>query len=181
MSRTTWFAALLAIALAAPAFGQDSGGRGSHNRSSDSNSSGNNSSSDQSNRGRGGFDPSQYINDMKDRLGATDDEWKVIQPKLQKVWDARRENMSMMFGGRRRSSDSNSSDSSKSSIQSASQELRDILDKKDATPEEINAKLTAFREARDKNRAALVTAQKELKEVLTARQEAVLVSRGMLD
>ena len=42
-------------------------------------------------------------------------------------------------------------------------------------------KLKTLREARDKARAELQTAQKELKEVLTQRQEATLVSLGMLE
>ncbi len=52
---------------------------------------------------------------------------------------------------------------------------------RDATAEEINAKLTAYREARDKARQTLAAAQKDLKDVLSQRQEAVLVSMGMLD
>ena len=49
------------------------------------------------------------MNDLKTQMNATDDEWKVIEPKLQKVEDARREQMMAMFGGgrfrSRRSSD----------------------------------------------------------------------------
>ena len=180
MSGKTLFAALLAVALAAPAFAQDSGGR-HRDRSSTDSSSSSSSSSDQGGR-RGGFDMSRFTDMIKDRMGATDDEWKVIQPKLEKVMTLRNESRGGFFGSSRRSSESSSSsDANRSPMQQASKDLREILDKKDATPEEINAKLTAFREARDKSRQQLVTAQKDLKDVLSARQEAVLVSMGMLD
>ncbi len=138
------------------------------------------------------FDPSRFTDMIKERMAPTDDEWKVIEPKLQKVMDDRRDTMGGMFGrGGRRGGDNGgggagggatpSADTNRSPMQKASQDLRDILDKKDATAEEINAKLTAYREARDKARQTLVAAQKDLKDVLTQRQEAVLVSMGMLD
>jgi Spy/CpxP family protein refolding chaperone len=171
MSSKTMFAALLALLIATPALrAQDKPVTPDNNNSN--------------NRGnRGGFDMNGYMDRLKERMAASEDEWKVIQPKLQKVMDARRETMSSMFGGfRRRGSDNNSSDNSKqSAVEQASKELRDVLDNKDAKPEEINAKLTAYREARNKARETLASAQKDLKDVLSARQEAVLVSSGMLD
>ena len=55
------------------------------------------------------------------------------------------------------------------------------LENKDTPADQIAAKLTALREARAKAKADLETAQKDLKEVLTPRQEAVMVSMGMLE
>ena len=55
-----------------------------------------------------------------------------------------------------------------------------VLDNKDAAPAEIKTALQALRDARAKAETALEAAQKELKEVLTVRQEAVLVQRGLL-
>jgi hypothetical protein len=63
----------------------------------------------------------------------------------------------------------------------AQADLRAALDDKSTSPEEINKRLAALREAREKARADRTAAQKELKEVLSARQEAVLVSMGMLE
>lgn len=63
----------------------------------------------------------------------------------------------------------------------ASAELRTLLENKDASADDIKAKLAALREARAKTRADLEAARKELKEVLTQRQEAVLVTNGMLE
>ena len=45
----------------------------------------------------------------------------------------------------------------------------------------ITQKLKALREAREKAQAELAASQKELKELLTQRQEAVLVINGMLE
>jgi Spy/CpxP family protein refolding chaperone len=59
--------------------------------------------------------------------------------------------------------------------------LQTTLDNKDAKPEEIKAKLTALRDARNKAKEDLTKAQADLKELLTQRQEAVLVNMGLLD
>ena len=123
---------------------------------------------------------------MKERLAVNDEEWKVIQPKMEKVMEARRESGGFGggFGGRggpgggRGGDDANRQ---RSAVETASRELRDLLENKDATAEQITAKLTALREAREKAKTNLTAAQKELKEVLTQRQEAVFVTMGMLE
>jgi hypothetical protein len=167
---------------------QDQGGNG--------NNGGNNAAGDQSGRGnrgnRGNFDPAQFRQQMEDRMkeqlgNPTDDEWKVIQPKLEKVMTIQRESrgsMGMMFGRSGRSSDrgGNNADSQpKNDVQKAQEDLKSTLDKKDASVDDINAKLAALRSARDKSRADLKSAQKDLSEVLTARQVAALVMMGMLE
>jgi Spy/CpxP family protein refolding chaperone len=86
-----------------------------------------------------------------------------------------------MFG-RNRGGDNNSSDNAnRSPLELAQRELSQVLDNKDSTADQITAKLKALREARDKARAELASAQKDLKEILTPRQEAVLVNMSMLD
>jgi len=59
--------------------------------------------------------------------------------------------------------------------------LQTVLENKDASPEEIKAKLNALRTTRAKREAELKTAREELRKVLTLRQEAQLVLMGMLD
>ena len=63
----------------------------------------------------------------------------------------------------------------------AMQDLRETLDNKEASADDIAKKLTALRDAREKARTELATAQKDLKEVLTPRQEALLVMMGQLE
>jgi Spy/CpxP family protein refolding chaperone len=66
-------------------------------------------------------------------------------------------------------------------VAAARQELSTVLANKDSTPEQIKAKLEGYRTARNKAREDLKKAQDDLKGVLTARQEAVLVSNGTLE
>jgi Spy/CpxP family protein refolding chaperone len=93
-----------------------------------------------------------------------------------------------MFGGFRRNRDNggdtnnqSTDNTNRSPVEIAQRELQQVLDNKDSTPDQIAAKLKALREARDKAHQDLVSAQKDLKEVLTPRQEAVLVNISMLD
>jgi hypothetical protein len=128
----------------------------------------------------------EFVNTrLKERTGATDEEWKVIEPKLNKVNDIRFDLMAGGFGGRGgRGGDDNSRGDSASPagpVQSASRDLRNVLENKDASADQIAAKLKAFREARDKAKESLAAAQKDLKEILTQRQEAVLVVNSVLD
>jgi Spy/CpxP family protein refolding chaperone len=142
---------------------------------------------------RGGFDPARFmeerLNQTKESLGASDDEWQVIKPKIEKVYNAQFASMASRFGGsgrdRSRGSDRGSSDRSNrgptSPAATAARELRDALDNKDTPADQIVAKLAALREARNKAKAELEAAQKDLQSVLTPRQEAVLVAAGTLD
>ena len=125
----------------------------------------------------------QQMTRMKESMGATDDEWKVLQPKIEKVMTAQRAMFAGRFGGGRggRGGDAAADNTPQTPIAKASSELRATVQNKDASADEIKAKLAAYREARDKARAELQAAQKELKEVLTQRQEAVLVNSNMLD
>jgi hypothetical protein len=132
---------------------------------------------------RGNFDPAQmrerFMNSIKERLGASDDEWKVLQPKIEKIMTAQRDSRGGGFFGRR--GNRGGDDQNQSAVQRASQELNQALENKDTSPEDIDKKLAALREAREKARGELQTAQKDLKDVLTKRQEAVLVTMGMLE
>jgi hypothetical protein len=154
-------------------------------------------------QGRGGFDPAQMRQRMMDRLKEQmdvkdDAEWKLIEERLGKVMDARRDvlatEMGGMFGGgRSRSSSSTDSSSTSSTDQSSSRRrggffgepspeveaLRKAVDDK-AGKDEIQAKLTALRKANKEKQKALEKAQSDLKSVLDARQEAVAVLNGLL-
>ncbi len=123
---------------------------------------------------------------MKEQLGTNDEEWKVLQPKLQKVMEARRDTGGFGFGfmGRGRGGqggDRGGDQPEQSAAQKASGDLRTTLENKSASADEIAGKLKVLRDAREKAKAELAAAQKELKDVLTQRQEAVLVMMGQLD
>jgi hypothetical protein len=143
---------------------------------------------------------------MKVQLGAGDEEWKVIQPRLQKVMNLSRQvsGRGMMMGGpggyagrrqtggsRTRGQDAGQrtrpgpgtgrTQRQQSAVGKATQELRDVLSNKEAKSEQIKAKLTALRTAKEKAKKDLATAQKELKKNLTVKQEAILVLSGYLN
>ncbi len=134
---------------------------------------------------------------MKSSLKVTDEEWSVIQPLLEQVTAKQREASSSRFGGFSRgpggpggssssggsSSGGGSSDRGRSSDRgpSESDALRKTLENENASPEELKAKLTAVRDARQKSAAELAQAREELKKVLTLRQEATLVAMGVLE
>ena len=139
---------------------------------------------------------------MKGQLGASDEEWKDNKPRLQKVMNLSRQmnasRRGMMFGGpggyagrrqpggmRTRGPEGGQrtrpGTGQQSAVGKATQELREVLSNKEVTPEQIKAKLTALRTAKEKVKKDLATAQKELKQKLTIKQVAILVLSGYLN
>jgi flagellar motility protein MotE (MotC chaperone) len=134
---------------------------------------------------------------IKSELGATDEEWTVIEPRLTKVMtlsrDVNQRGMGMMRGGRRGfemggrggrdrpEQPPQTSQSEQSEIQKATNALQEALDKSDSTPDDVKAKLLALRNAKEKTKQELAKAQQELKQILSVRQEAKLVLLGLLD
>ena len=143
--------------------------------------------------GPGGFDPARIrefmLNRVKEQLAPSDEEWQVLQPKIEKVMDARQEQMGGFgfggggmggFGGGRGGRDGGQEREPRNASERAVRELRTAIDS-NASAEQIAAKLTALREARTKAQANLKAAQEDLKGVVTAKQEAQLVLSGMLE
>lgn len=136
---------------------------------------------------RGNFDPAQFRQRMEERLKeqlhVNDDEWKALQPKIEAVMEAQRDagGRGMFRGGRRGGPNQNNANTPTSPVQEKAQALRTVLDNKDAKPEEIKSALAAYRDARAAARANLTKAQNDLRDLLTVRQESVLVMMGMLD
>ena len=143
---------------------------------------------------------------IKTQLKASDDEWAVIQPLLEKVQVKMRETMESRFrgmgggpggpGGPRRGGDNNHGGGDNHGPTTAdashprpparpgsaeSQALMETLQNDNATTNDIKVKLEALREQRKKSEAELTQTREDLKKVLTLRQEAIMVSMGMLD
>jgi hypothetical protein len=132
----------------------------------------------------------QFMDRIKEQMGAKDDEWKVIEPKLTKVMDAQRASRGGGFGfggfggrggGGGGGNANRGGGNADTPTAKAMQDLRETLDNKDASADDIAKKLTALRDAREKSKAELQAAQKDLKEILTQRQEAVLVMMGQME
>jgi Spy/CpxP family protein refolding chaperone len=193
----SWKASVLAVALAAafvPSF--------AHAQNNDGGNGG--QGGGQRQRGQGGpggggpgggggnrFDPARMTEYMKEQLKAQDDEWRVIEPKLTKVVEAQRNargGMGMM-GGRRGQGGpggggggpGGGGNQPATPLSTAQNELRTAIESDASSPEDIDKKLAAVRAARTDAQAKLEAARKDLKEVLTPKQEAQLVLLGILE
>jgi hypothetical protein len=134
--------------------------------------------------GRGNFDPAEMRARMMERyqeqLGFSDAEFKAIQPLIEDVQtkqrDARGGRGGMMFGGRGGAGGR----WGRGGNQDADPEL-EALQSAIESGSNIEAKLAAFRAARDKKEADLKKAQDTLKSVLTVKQEAQAVLMGIIN
>ena len=130
---------------------------------------------------------------LKPMLKVSDEEWKVLEPRLREVLRLRdrlrtlrmAEAVRIRGGGRRRFI---RRVSGAVTAYPARDALAKVLQKEDAGPAEIREKLEAYRreqkrreEERTKLEKELAQARKRLRELLTLRQEAVLVLEGLLD
>jgi Spy/CpxP family protein refolding chaperone len=121
--------------------------------------------------------------DVKKKINATEEEWKVISPKLQKVVNARQVVTSSgstgAFGGFGFGPPGGQPGTN--IITQAEAEFRAVLDDPKHTKEELKVKADAVREARQKARGELQTAEKDLISLLTKDQEEVLTGLGYLE
>ena len=139
---------------------------------------------------------------LKAALKASDDEWSVIQPLLEKVQTAQRATMAgRSFGGgfgRRGGGGGGGGGAGGGASPGAeggaspanrpsrfdspeADALRTALASDGTSNDEIKTKLQALRDARKKATADLEQAREDLKKVLTLRQEATLVQMGVLE
>jgi hypothetical protein len=113
----------------------------------------------------------QILMDLKKQLGVSEEEWKVVQPRLEAVYLLRHPPGSVA-----------QEDSSASAmVTRLTRELWELLNNKETKAEEIKAKLNALRKAKEKVQQELTKARQQLRQILTIRQEAVLVLSELLD
>jgi hypothetical protein len=143
---------------------------------------------------------------MRQALGATEQQWKTIKPRLDKVkYLSRQVKISMTPDYYRESHNSGSGQNNQQPVtrieeswkwskiwdkkapseltegERACEELLELLEDKGSKQEEIEQKVEALRQARKEAGKQLAKAQQELREVLTFRQEATLVLMRSLD
>jgi uncharacterized protein (DUF3084 family) len=111
------------------------------------------------------------LEDLKDQLGISDKEWPVIKARIEMVYNLVRPMPQINAG----------SEAPKTEVEQRSRELREVLRNEGAAADQIKAKLTALRTAKEKAGQELVKAQQSLRQIMTLRQEAVLVLNGLLD
>ena len=158
---------------------------------------GNGSLTAQDGQGRGNFDPEQFRQRMMDRYKErlevkSDDEWKIISERIEKVTKAQREARIGGFGGRGGARRGGGTDAAPAANDAArnrggfgaepnpdADALEKALEAK-ASADELKAKLAKLREVQKDKEAKLIKAQDELREVLSVRQEANAVLMGLL-
>jgi hypothetical protein len=145
---------------------------------------------------------------MKEMFGATDQEWKILGPRVTKVQELSREvggggRGGMMFGamgGRRGGPQGGPQGGAQggpqagqpggrqgmpgrqqTEVEKASEQLRTLLENTSASPDQIKNQLTVLRATKEKAKQQLAVAQQELRQVITLRQEAQCVMMGILD
>jgi len=111
------------------------------------------------------------IEDFKDRLGVSDNEWAVIKPRIEKVYDLVHPLPQMRVGSER----------PKTEVEQRSSELRELLRNEGVPADQIKTKLAALRAAKEKVAQQLATVKQDLRQLMTLRQEAELVLSGLLD
>ncbi len=163
---------------------------------SDGGKKGPNGSRDGGRPGRGGdYDPARMQQFMMDRYKevlevTSDDEWKAIQPRVQKVTELRRESFSGMgrgmFGRGPRGGDNQSpgdrGDRGRGMFGAPSPDaeaLQKAIDSK-ASKAELKAALEKYVASRKAKQAEMEKAQAALRELLTPRQEAIATLNGLL-
>lgn len=173
----------------------------------------------------GGFGTPNPLDDVKKQLGSTDEEWKVIGPKLQKVIAARQVLVSDAKGDRGAGGffgpgfggpggafagpgrafgpppggpggfdgpppgggpslvgpGASPPAMGNNIISQAQADLKVVLNSAKHTPEEVREKLALVRAARQRALANFEAMQKDLIQLLTAEQEAILASLGYIE
>ena len=147
-------------------------------------------------QGRGNFDPEQMRVRMMERYREAfevkdDAEWKLIEVRITKVTDARREmgGFGRGFGGPggRRGGDAANGGNDQGAARPRfggepspeADSLQKAIEAK-ASNDEIKTKLAKYRESQKAKQANLEKAQAELRQILSVRQEANATLMGLL-
>lgn len=135
---------------------------------------------------------------LREEIGASEDEFELLQPKIERVRQLTRErqmaNSGNAFGGRgggrggdaagrggrNPMADLFETSEEGEALMETRTELREVLEEK-AVAADVKEALDAYREAREAMDEAIAEAREDLRGLLTARQEAYFVVNGMLD
>ena len=128
----------------------------------------------------------QTLDAVKDKLELSDDEWEKILPKVEKVLDAKRNTQSgagMSWSSMNGAAPVMTVSQGKidTPLGKAMEDVRAAADDKDMSAEEVAKRLATLKEEREKARAEYEAAQKELSDVLTPHQQAILATMAILE
>ncbi len=120
---------------------------------------------------RSAWERKRAVERLKDELGISDKDWPVVKPRIEAVYNLVHPQPRFGPGDRE----------PRTEVEHRSSELRELLRDEETGADAIKAKLTALRAAKEKARQGLAAAQKNLRQLMTIRQEAVLVLNELLD
>jgi hypothetical protein len=111
-------------------------------------------------RGMGGWN----IDALLEKLALSPEETAVLKPRIEKLNTL----VASTRGGR-------------GNALPEMEALRTVVDDKEATPEAVTKAVADLRKARETRQAEIKTAREELRELVTPKQEAILIVEGLLD
>jgi hypothetical protein len=143
----------------------------------------------------------EFLNSLQQPLGCSDDEFAAIKPYLEKVvddWQAMQINRFRPPAPATANATPGAAPApgatpaqnnpprppmggNTSAVQQAAADLQQTLEDSSSTNDLIKNKLDTLRQAQDKAQQDLKVARSQLQELLTERQEGVLVEYGLLD
>jgi len=134
----------------------------------------------------------RWMERLRRQLGATDEEWKALGPKVEKLLRAQQEVRAGIrgvgrggfaggFGGGGFGNLPGGNAGEPSEVEDAAAALREAAEDPDVSSRETSRRLLAYRKAREKARQRLEQAEREVKELLTSRQEGILLVLGLVN
>jgi hypothetical protein len=136
-----------------------------------------------------GFNPDMRPDQLKairDQLDANDETWKTLSPLVEKVLEAKQKMSTGAGMSWQRSNNAKpvvrASDAKPDTAPGkAMQDVRDAVADTAATAADLTRKMAAVREARQKAKKDYENAQKALSDATTPRQQAVLMTLGVIE
>ena len=125
---------------------------------------------------------------LRNQLGASEEEWKVLGPMIEKLMAAQQEVRAGIRGLGRGGQGGGPGGGffgggagEPSEVEEAAAAVREAASDPDIDRRETAIRLREYRRVRDKARQHLDQVQRDLRELLTARQEGILVMLGFLE
>ena len=135
----------------------------------------------------------RWMERLRKQLGATDEEWKVLSPRVENLLRARQEARAGIRGfrpGAAGRSDRTAADwrnpfgavpGKPSDVEYAAETVRLAVESPEIPDRDAALALKEYRRARGSARGRLAAAERELRELVTLRQEAILMTLGLLE
>ena len=131
----------------------------------------------------------RYLEQLRKRLGASDEEWAVLAPRLENLLRAQQEARAGVSGFRGGGGPGDGrgggflapARQKPSDLEMAAEAVRLAARDPDVPNRDTSLALKEYRKERDKARAKLAAAEQELRDLVTQRQEAILVMLGVLE